>query len=101
MSVSGKSSNNYLWLKKSILGSVPIALVILAVGIITALIGNRVFIIVVSQLVVMMIITLGFQIFTGNSGVISYGHVGFMAIGAYASAILTIPPSIKESFLTK
>ncbi len=34
--------------------------------------------------------------FSGNSGVLSFGHVAFMAIGAYTSALLTIPPEIKE-----
>ena len=39
---------------------------------------------------------LGLQMFSGNSGVLSFGHVAFVAIGAYTSALLTIPPEIKE-----
>ena len=44
----------------------------------------------------LLIVTLGLQIFSGNSGVLSFGHVAFVAIGAYTSALLTIPPEIKE-----
>ena len=44
----------------------------------------------------LLIVTLGLQMFSGNSGVLSFGHVAFVAIGAYTSALLTIPPEIKE-----
>lgn len=37
----------------------------------------------------LMLVT-GLQMFMGNSGVSSFGHTGFMAIGAYISAILTL-----------
>ncbi|MBC7257495.1 MAG: branched-chain amino acid ABC transporter permease, partial [Chloroflexi bacterium] len=36
-----------------------------------------------------VILALGLNILTGFTGQISIGHAGFMAIGAYASAILT------------
>lgn len=42
-----------------------------------------------------VIMVLGLQIFMGNSGLLSFAHVGFMGIGAYASAILTLPPEQK------
>ena len=29
------------------------------------------------------VLVLGLQVFSGNSGILSFGHVGFMAIGAY------------------
>lgn len=44
----------------------------------------------------LMIVVLGLQIFSGNSGVLSFGHIAFMSVGAYASALLTIPTDIKE-----
>ena len=48
-----------------------------------------------------LMIVLGLQIFSGNSGVLSFGHIAFMAVGAYSAALLTIPPEIKEfTFLT-
>ncbi len=43
------------------------------------------------------ILVVGMYIFIGNSGVFSFGHIGFMAIGAYATAILVIPESTKSA----
>jgi branched-chain amino acid transport system permease protein len=45
---------------------------------------------------VLLIVVLGLQIFSGNSGVLSFGHIAFMSVGAYASALLTIPEDVKE-----
>ena len=46
-------------------------------------------------LVINAIMVLGTQIFGGNSGVLSFGHVGLAAIAAYTSAILSTPSSMK------
>lgn len=35
------------------------------------------------------------QVFIGDSGIVSFGHVAFMGIGAYFTALLTIPPTVK------
>ena len=32
-----------------------------------------------------MILVVGLYVFVGNSGVFSFGHIGFMAIGAYTA----------------
>jgi branched-chain amino acid transport system permease protein len=53
------------------------------------------------RLFITLIVVLGLQIFSGNSGVLSFGHIAFMAIGAYMSALLTIPTEIKKfTYLT-
>lgn len=54
---------------------------------------------IVTAALVNLVAVTGIYIFIGNSGVMSFGHVGFMAVGAYTSAWLTIPPSIKASLL--
>jgi branched-chain amino acid transport system permease protein len=46
---------------------------------------------------VMLVVSL--QAFIGNSGIVSFGHVAFMGIGAYTTALITIPSAIKESQL--
>ncbi len=46
-----------------------------------------------------LIVVIGLYIFIGNSGILSFGHVSFMAIGAYGSALLTIPPAMKKIVL--
>ena len=53
------------------------------------------------RMFITLILVLGLQIFSGNSGVLSFGHVSFMAVGAYSSALLTIPTETKKfTFLT-
>jgi branched-chain amino acid transport system permease protein len=42
-----------------------------------------------------LMVVLGLQIFTGNSGVISFGHVGFMAIGGYTAMLMNLSASSK------
>lgn len=37
--------------------------------------------------------------FVGNSGILSFGNVAFMAVGAYVSALLTMKPGAKSIFL--
>jgi len=49
-----------------------------------------------AKMFLMLIVVLGLQMFSGNSGVLSFGHVAFMAVGAYTSALLTIPTAIKQ-----
>lgn len=44
-------------------------------------------------------IVVGMYIFVGNSGVLSFGHIGFLGVGAYCAAWLTIPPETKASLL--
>ncbi len=38
-----------------------------------------------------LIVVLGLQVFIGNSGVYSFGQLGFASAGAYAAALLTLP----------
>lgn len=43
----------------------------------------------------------GIGIYSGNSGILSFGHVAFMGIGAYASSLLTLPAALKSSTLPR
>ena len=46
-----------------------------------------------------VVAVLGNQIYSGNSGIMSFGHTSFMAIGAYTSALLTIKPAAQATAL--
>ncbi len=46
-----------------------------------------------------LISVVGLYVFMGNSGVLNFSSVGFMAIGAYVSALLTMRPQVKATFL--
>ncbi|WP_131736122.1 branched-chain amino acid ABC transporter permease [Actinomadura roseirufa] len=52
-----------------------------------------------TQMLVMGVITVGTYIFVGNSGVLSFGHVVFVAVGAYATALTTMPHALKQALL--
>jgi branched-chain amino acid transport system permease protein len=45
----------------------------------------------VSLILCNLIIVLGLQVFVGNSGVYSFGQLGFATAGAYVAAFLTLP----------
>ena len=45
-----------------------------------------------------VMIVVGMYVFVGNSGIVSFGHVGFAAVGAYGCALLTIPVMQKALF---
>ena len=54
----------------------------------------------VSEAMIMLIIVLGLFTYVGNSGVFSFGHVGFVMLGAYAQAWQTCCPTLKPITLT-
>jgi branched-chain amino acid transport system permease protein len=45
---------------------------------------------------VMIAIVVALYVFVGNSGVISFGHVSFVAVGAYLAGVLTVDPQTKS-----
>ena len=46
-----------------------------------------------------LVAVVGLYIFMGNSGILTFSAVGFMAIGAYVSALTTLNPMMKQTFL--
>ena len=48
-----------------------------------------------------LIAVLGMGIYSGNSGILSFGHLAFMGIAAYLSGILTMPIAMKQMTLSK
>jgi branched-chain amino acid transport system permease protein len=45
------------------------------------------------------VMTVGYQIFVGNTGIVSFGHPSFVALGAYAAGIVSMPAAMKASTL--
>jgi branched-chain amino acid transport system permease protein len=52
----------------------------------------------ITEMLVNVVLVVGLYVFAGNSGVLSFGQMSFMAIGAYTTAIITIPV-IQKQFL--
>lgn len=69
---------------------------LLAIALLTSAIGDRVFVRVVIVMLISVVLTVALQIFMGNSGLSSFGHIGFMAIGAYSSLWFTLTPAEKS-----
>lgn len=53
----------------------------------------------VINLIIFIILVLALNLSSGFTGVFSLGHIGFMALGAYTSAILTLPLREKGDYL--
>lgn len=49
----------------------------------------------VVSMLISVVLVVGLFTFIGNSGVFSFGHMAFMAIGAYTAAVLVVPPERK------
>lgn len=52
-----------------------------------------------SYALVSLVVAVGLQVFVGTSGVLSFGHIAFMAVGAWSYGLLTIDPVLKKSLL--
>ncbi len=81
--------------------STPILLiaVLLVFVLLIAVLGDNSLARMAAQTMIRVVFVVGLWIFVGNSGVVSFGHVGYMAIGAYCSAWLTLKPQMKGMFL--
>ncbi len=65
-----------------------------------SLIGSEQLNFTLTEMLIRMVVVIGLYLFVGNSGVMSFGHIGFMSIGAYAAAWMTLPPEWKQVMLT-
>jgi branched-chain amino acid transport system permease protein len=52
-----------------------------------------------TEMLVRVLVVVGLYVFIGNSGVISFGQIGFMCIGAYAVGWATAEPGFKQVML--
>ncbi len=52
-----------------------------------------------TEALVYMVMVVGLSVFVSNSGIISFGHVSFALIGAYASAWQTCCPGLRGVFM--
>ena len=78
-----------------------LATLLVLVTVVTALasLGSPVLRNVLGNQLIILIEVVGLYIFVGNTGVFSFGHIGFMAIGAYTAGIVRIPQPTKAALL--
>src|SRR4051795_11034707 len=82
-------------LKGTVLLAIPLVLVAIVATGVASPSGMRV---IVSFLITVSFVV-ALQTFSGNSGIVSFGHVAFMGVGAYTAALLSIPPLLKKTQL--
>ena len=87
------------WWMRSLVGGasivIPLAVLVLIAGSGSSLTTQRILL----GFLIDVVVVLGLQMFMGLTGILSLGHVGFMAIGAYTAALLTTPPETKILFI--
>lgn len=79
----------------SIVGWTAVLVVIMLVG---GQLPSATQLLVTSSLVLLTGV-MALQIFSGNSGILSFGHVGFVGIAAYTTGILVMPTAVKGTSL--
>jgi branched-chain amino acid transport system permease protein len=72
-------------------------LVIVAAG---AAFGSEQLSFTLTEMLIRLSVVVGIYLFVGNSGIMSFGHISFMCIGAYAAAWATVDPGWKQVMLT-
>ena len=84
--------------RSAVLGTVALAGVLAAVtG--AATLGSSQLERLITDFLLTATLVVAIQVFVGNSGIVSFGHVAFAGIGAYSAALVTIPPAVKEQAL--
>ena len=72
---------------RTLLAPIVLIVVVALIGSATSVATQQYFILAL----VSVTMVIGLYVFIGNSGVISFGQISFVAIGAYAAGELTIP----------
>jgi len=80
--------------------AIGLSIVLGLVWAITALSGSDEIQQIVTEMMIRIVVVVGLYIFIGNSGLLSFGHISFMAIGAYAHAWFTCCtlPMVKQLY---
>jgi branched-chain amino acid transport system permease protein len=75
---------------------VMLMVALLAIAALSYQFGSRAFNRTVVEMFINIMVVAGLYVFVGNSGLLSFGHISFMCLGAYMTAWLTIPPVMKS-----
>jgi len=76
--------------------AVSLILILLGISLVASLFGSGLTQLAVIEMLVKVVVVVGLYIFIGNSGVVSFGHIVFMLLGAYCTAWLTLPVPLKR-----
>jgi branched-chain amino acid transport system permease protein len=75
----------------------PVGLVV-AAGLVGATVSRTTEIYFINALIAVAIVV-ALYVFVGNSGVLSFGHISFVAVGAWTAGVLSVPEAEKPAFM--
>ena len=75
------------------------SLIIAVIGLI-GVVSPKSYQLLLANALTLLIGVLALQIFSGNSGILSFGHVGFVGVSAYTTGILSMTPIVKQTSLS-
>lgn len=78
-------------------GAAPAIAALLIVAVVVEEAGSASSRQLVVNALVALIAVVGIQMYVGNTGVLSFGHLAFMAVGAYTAALVTIPLATRRT----
>ncbi|MEX2184179.1 MAG: branched-chain amino acid ABC transporter ATP-binding protein/permease [Chloroflexota bacterium] len=85
--------------RDALVGGVLTSLLLVGLTGVLVLSGDRTLSATAVVLLVNVALVTSLQLFIGNSGILSFGHVAFMGVGAYTTALLTIPVAVRQGQL--
>lgn len=85
------------WWVRSTVGSAELVALLGIVVVVVSAFGSATDVRILKSFLISLVGAVALQAYTGPSGVISFGHAGFIALGAYGSALFTANPSIKAA----
>lgn len=83
-------------IRQTILTPVVLIVVLLVMAALSYQFGSRAFNRTAVEMFINIMVVVGLYVFVGNSGLLSFGHISFMCLGAYMTAWLAIPPVMKS-----
>jgi branched-chain amino acid transport system permease protein len=83
-------------IRRTILTPIILIVVLLVMAALSYQFGSRAFNRTAVEMFINIMVVVGLYVFVGNSGLLSFGHISFMCLGAYMTAWLAIPPVMKS-----
>ncbi|MDI6900533.1 MAG: branched-chain amino acid ABC transporter permease [Anaerosomatales bacterium] len=72
-----------------------LAALLVVAGLVINFLGSPLLVNIFTFFCVSLMMVIGVQVFMGNSGILSFLHVGFVGVGAYVSGLLSTAPATK------
>jgi branched-chain amino acid transport system permease protein len=85
------------WWVRALVGSAELIVLLGVVVLLVTALGSPTDIRILKGFLISLTGAVALQVYSGTSGVISFGHVGFVALGAYGSALFTASTQIKAA----